>query len=243
MKLNKLIDSLIQVIKENGPELLTAFGVVGVGTTAFYAAKAGFQTAQCMESESPYLTLKDKVKHTWPLYMPAVVSGTGTVACIIFSSKGNTKRTAAAVTAYSVTEKAFSEYRDKMVNELSRAKDQKALDSIAQDHVLAHPAPTSGLIVLGRDEVLCCEMYTMRYFRSSMETLKKAINETNSWIISNRRATLNDFYNEIGIPATDVSAHLGWDDGELMDLTFSAVLTDDERPCLAFRYNYVKPMK
>ena len=112
------------------------------------------------------------------------------------------------------------------------------LDAVAQKQVVEHPPPSNGqVIVLGREESLFCELYTNRYFKTNMEDMKRAINETNTWIIHNRKATLNDFYNELGIPATEVSGRLGRDTGELMDLTFHATLTEDgTKPCIAFRY-------
>lgn len=256
MNLSNLIDHAVSVIKANAPEILTALGVAGVATTSYLSAKAGYQHAVAAEKSLKFdeddgvleeAPLKEKIKDNWRLYIPAAVSGVGTVACIIFASKGNAKRTAAAVTAYTVTEKAFTEYREKVAEQLklTEAKHQKALDAIAQDHVNANPPPTnsSQIIVLGRDEQLFFEQYTGRYFRSSVENINRAVNEVNRWINTNRVATLNDFYNEIGLPATDDSAHQGWTDEELMAVSYSAVMTDDERTCMAFRYNYVKPLR
>lgn len=255
MNLSNLIDHAVSVIKANAPEILTALGVAGVATTSYLSAKAGYQHAVASEKslkldedmvveEAP---LKEKIKDNWRFYIPAAVSGAGTVACIIFASKGNAKRTAAAVTAYTVTEKAFTEYREKVAEQLklTEAKQQKALDAIAQDRVNANPPPANSnqIIVLGRDEQLFFEQYTGRYFRSSVENINRAVNEVNRWINTNRRATLNDFYNEIGLPATDDSGHQGWTDEELMAVSYSAVMTDDERTCMAFRYNYVKPLR
>ncbi len=240
MNLSKLIDSLISAIKANGPEILTGLAITGVGTTAVVAARGGFQAGQRLSYEKPNMTFKEKVKVTWPFYMPALVSGAGTVTCIVLASKGNAKRTAAAVTAYSVTEKAFSDYRDKMVEQYSRAKDQKILDAAAHQQVLDKPPPppSASLIVLGRDEVLCCELYTMRYFRSSMETLNRTVNEINRYINYNRKATLSDFYAELGLPETDASPYLGWTDAQILELDFSHGLTEDGRPYLSFRYNH-----
>jgi hypothetical protein len=126
-----------------------------------------------------------------------------------------------------------------MVHELGRNKDQKVLDAVAHKQVMENPPPPSGsLIVIGRDEVLCCELYTMRYFKSSMETLQKTVNEINRFMNYNRKATLSDFYTELGLEETDASRHLGWTDNELLELEFSHGLTEDGRPYLSFRYNY-----
>lgn len=254
MNLSNLIDHAVSVIKANAPEILTALGVAGVATTSYLSAKAGYDSAMVLEkaltlddtTPTEERSFKEKAKETWRFYIPAAVSGAGTVACIIFASKGNAKRTAAAVTAYTVTEKAFTEYREKVAEQLklSEAKQQKALDAIAQDRVIAHPPPpSSDIIVLGRNEVLCCELYNQRYFMSDMESLQRARNAINALINENRYATLNDFYNELGLDPIESGSHQGWDNEEFMDFSFSAVLTEENKPCMAFRYNYVRPLR
>jgi hypothetical protein len=76
-----------------------------------------------------------------------------------------------------------------------------------------------------------------------MESLQRARNAVNAWINENRYATLNDFYNEIGLPPIESGSHQGWDQGEFMDFSFSAVLTEENKPCMAFNYNYVRPLR
>lgn len=253
MNLSNLIPNMSNIFKDNGPEILTAIGVTGVVSTAYLASKASVKAHELIEDDMeankaarPLFvhtpTRKETFQLTWHLYIPVVLSGVGTIACIIIASKGNAKRTAAAVTAYSVTEKAFSEYKEKVVEQLGKGKDQKVQDAIAQDQVRLNPPTSNEIIILGNGTVLCCELYTGRYFESDMESLRKAMNEVNRWLISNRKATLNDFYDEIGLPYTDASGKLGWLDDEFMDLIFSATLTENDKPCMTFSYNYVKPL-
>ena len=243
VNLAKLVDNAIKIFKQNSPEILTALGVVGVAATAAYSAKAGYQTAEAF-AHSPSTPPKERVKQTWTGYLPAAICGAGTIACFIAAGRGQSARTAAAITAYSVTEKAFSEYREKMIEEVGARKDQKVQDAVAQKNVLENPPPASNqLIVLGRDESLFCELQTGRYFRSSMEDLISARNSVNHWLVTSRYVTLGSFYDLIGLPQTDVSSKMGWDDDKgLLDLEFSAVITEDKRPCIAFRYNYCDPL-
>ena len=114
-------------------------------------------------------------------------------------------------------------------------------DEIAQDRVTKSP-PTE-VIITDRGDVLCCELYTGRYFRSEMETLRKAQNDINHEMISGSPyATLADFYYIVGLPVTSVSQNVGWDVDRIMELKFSTVLSDDDKPCLAFEYNYIQPL-
>ncbi len=99
------------------------------------------------------------------------------------------------------------------------------------------------MIIVGNGTVLCCELYTNRYFRSDMESLRKAQNDINAMIISDLYVTLDEFYNLIGLPYTSKSSDLGWNFDKLMELQFSTVLSEGGEPCLAFDYNYTKSIK
>lgn len=243
MRFHGILDSVIKTVKDNAPEILTALGAVGVVSTAYLTAKATFTAADLLSTEPEDMPTKEKVKHVWRLYIPAGVSGVVSVACIVGASHGNHRRTAAAVTAYSLSEKAFVEYKDKVEERIGRAKEQRLRDDIAQDRVTAHPPGSKEVIIIGGGQTLCCELYTHRYFRSDMETLRRAVNNVNHMIISHRYITLDNFYAEVGLPHNDASGDLGWDDEELMDLEFSAVLTEEGEPCLAFKYNYLRPVR
>lgn len=229
-------------VKANSPELLTAIGVTGVFTTSYLAAKATFTVAQD-EDADPNASNTDKIKRYWRLYIPAGLSGLVTVGSIVGASHASGRRTAAAVTAFSVTERAFTEYKEKIVDQIGTNQEQKARDEIVQAQVLANP-PSRQIIFSGSGHVLCCEMYTNRYFRSDMETLKKAQNEINERTYSDMYVMLSEFYDLIGLPHTSHSDYVGWDADRELALEFSAVMSEgaSPEPCMGFYYNYVKPL-
>lgn len=236
-----LLSSVVKAVKANAPEILTGLGVTGVITTSYLTGKASYHASR--DEDAPIdMSNKEKIQRYWKLYVPAAISGALTIGCIIGASKGNNKRTAAAVTAYSITEKAFSEYKEKVIEEVGKGKEQKFRDQVVQDRVLAK-GPTGEVLLGNGKHVLCCELYTHRYFRSEMEALRKAQNDVNAWVVNTRSATLDDFYSLIGLTSTTTSGKLGWEDDRLMELTFTTVLAEDGEPCLAFDYNYVKPLE
>lgn len=243
--LSELAIKTSKTVKSNSPEILTALAISGVVTTSYLVGKASFKAAQELKYADPNkdLTTKERTKRVWKFYIPAGISGAVTIGCIIGASKSNARRTAAAVTAYSITEKAFSEYKEKVVEELGKGKEQKLRDQLAQESVDKTPPGSKELVIIGGGHVMCCELYTHRYFKSDMETLRKAQNDINSDILHGLYATLEEFYDLIGLPHTSVSNHMGWDDGKVMELKFSTTLTEQGEPCLAFEYSYIKPLK
>lgn len=248
MTAQQLLNKTTHILKAHSPKIYAGIAIVGVGATSYLAAKATVQASDIIRAneaadgriEDRQARIKEHTKHVWKLYIPTAVSGAATVGCIVGSSRAGSRRTVAAVTAYSLTEKAFSEYRHKVVEQFGAGKEQKIRDEIAQDRINANQP--NNVIIAGKGEVLCCELYTGRYFKSEMEELKKAENTVNHMINNQAYVTLDDFYYEIGIGSTCVSNDMGWDGDKLMELEFSTVLTPKGEPCLAFKYNYVKPL-
>ena len=138
--------------------------------------------------------------------------------------------------AYSISEKAFSEYKEKVIEKIGENKEQKVRDEIAQDQVNRNPVSTREVIITGNGDVLCYDSITGRYFQSNVESLRKAMNDTNHQIINDMYASLNDFYNRIGLPMTPYASEVGWNADRLLELQFSTVLSEDGRPCISVSY-------
>lgn len=242
MALQDLAINFLRNAKSKSPEILTALGVSGVITTSYLTAKASFAARDALQMAPDDMPFKEKAKIVWKFYIPAGISGVVTIGCIIGASKSNSRRTAAAVTAYSLTEKAFSEYKEKVVEQIGKGKEQAIVDEIAQEKVTKNP-PADGIVISGPGKVLCCELFTHRYFISDMESLKKAENRINSLALKRFDfVTLEDFYDLVGLQYTSVSDKIGWNYEKLMELKFSTVLSEKGEPCLAFDYNYTQPL-
>jgi hypothetical protein len=179
--------------------------------------------------------LKEDGKLIWKLYIPAGVSAVTTIACIVGANRIDAKKTLAAQTAFALTQRLYSDYRDKVVEEIGEHKDRSIRDKLAEDRVKKNPPPSQDILITGPGN----ELYTGRYFTSDMEKLQKSKNELNARLLAHDYATLDDWYYLVGLRGTTYSGELGWKSSKLMELTFSTVLTDDGRPCLAFEYNYM----
>ena len=81
-------------------------------------------------------------------------------------------------------------------------------------------------------------MISGRYFKSDIETIKKAVNELNRRMLLDMYISLSEFYDEIGLEHIALSDELGWniDDG-LMEIDFSSQLADDGTPCVVIDYH------
>lgn len=251
MKLANTANKVKNSIGNNSPAILTGIGVSGTITTAVLSAKGGFRSVETIEQEkgrrgyamardrNDMFTKREKVKLVWKHYIPAAISGVLTIGCIIGATRVGTKRVAAAYSLLSVTEHAFVEYKDKVVEQLGIKKEQAIHDEIAKDRMAKDPV--SNVLVVGTGEVLCYEMHTGRYFMCEIERLKRAENEINSQMLRENEASMNDFYHLVGLPYTSWSSRTGWTSDKLLELRFSTQMSEDMRPCVCFEYNYVLP--
>lgn len=240
-------------LADNSPIVLTAIGVTGTITTAYLTGVATFKAADLIlvEEDRQYretvgeprivLDRKEMFLLVWKEYIPAAGVGVITVACIVGANRIGTRRAAAMAAAYSISEKAFTEYKEKVVEKLGDNKERAIRDEIAQDRVLANP-PTGREILIGRGDILCFDAYTGRYFMSSMEEIKKAQNDTNYEILHNNYCSLGDFYNRLGLPGTSFSEEVGWSSDHMLEVIFSTVLADDGQPCLTIQFS-VDPIR
>jgi hypothetical protein len=256
MSMTQIISRAGKFLSDNSPVIFTAIGVTGALTTAYLTGKASFKAAQVIaeaevdgarrvwtEPVNPgdpepdrSLSTKEKVDLVWKLYIPAVGSGVLTVISIIAASQIGTRRAAAMTTAYKLSQKAWDEYKEKVVEKLGVNKEQKIHDQLAQDQVDKHPVGSQQIIITNDGGVLCFDAYTGRYFHSSMETLKRAQNELNRSVLENYYASLTDFYHLIGLPKTTFSDDVGWNVDKTLELVFSATISENEIPCIHITY-------
>jgi Family of unknown function (DUF6353) len=250
MQVTQIAKKLERILRDNSPAILTALGVSGVVTTTYLTAKASFKAAEIIRHEETFYTKdlvsevgrKEVLKKIWKCYIPPVISGVASIGCIIAATKVEYRRTAAAQAALSISERAFSEYKEKIIEQFGKNKEQTVRDDIAKDRIRNNPPPSKEILFTGPGVVLCSELYTGRYFTSDMETLRKAQNDINEQLNHHDWASLDDFYYMVKLQRTSMSSSYGWTSDKLMELQFSTVLTEDGRPCLSFEYNYVKPL-
>lgn len=227
---------------------MTGVAIAGVVTTAYLAGRASISAHKRIQQHEADNGTPDnakdlwagRVKVAWKYYVPAAASGVVTVGCIVGSSHVSNKRGAAAQAAFVISERAFNEYRAAVVEEIGERKDQSIRDSIATRKV--NENPPSATIISGPGNVLCCELFTGRYFTSDMESLRRARNDLNERLLKHDRVSMDDWYDMIGLEPTSYSSEIGWWSDKLMELEFTAVMTPDSRPCIAFEYNYQRPI-
>ena len=241
--LKRTIKSAERVLTKYSPGILTGIGIAGMIGATFMAVKATPKALYLIEtkkeeSEVEELTPVETIKICWKCYIPATLTTVLSAACLIGASTVSAKRNAALATAYSISEAALREYQEKVVEVVGEKKEKAVRDAVAKDQIDRDPVTKSEVVIIdSNSNTLCYEPLSGRYFKSTIDKIKKAEIKLDRQMIQEMYVSLNDFYWEIGLDETDLGDKMGWNLSKgYMDLSFSSQLADDGTPCAVIVY-------
>lgn len=241
-------------MSKHSPEILTGIGIAGMVATTVLAVKATPKAVRLIEQaeldkgrelgtdenalEPVKLKAGEIVKTCWKCYIPAAITGVSSVACLIGASAVHTRRNAALAAAYTLSDTALREYREKVVETIGEKKEKTVRDAIAKDKVAKNPAPQNGVVLHGEGATICFDPLSGRHFNTTHDKLKNAENEINSQMLDEGSASLNDFYYHIGLEGTTIGDDIGWNYNrdKFVRLALSAQL-DNGVPCVVLDFH------
>jgi PIN domain nuclease of toxin-antitoxin system len=230
-------NQIMNNIKKNSPQILTGIGVSGLIGTAILAAKGHVKAVAIMKGKDDILSKKEIIKETWTCYVPSAVLGSITIASIISINTIHTKRATILAGAYTASQMAMKEYKDKVKEILGDKNQMKVRDAMAEEVIKNNPIDVDHIIKTDNGEHLCYDPFSGRYFRSSVDSIQKAINKMNKELLSDDIITLNQLYYELGLSDNIVGEEIGWlvKDG-LIELDFSTQMSSTNEPCIVMNF-------
>lgn len=249
---SKLARVAQRTIGQYSPQILTGVGIAGMVTTVVLAVKATPKALTLIEDKKEELkvdelTAVDTVKAAWKPYVPAAITGVAATTCLIGGTAIGLRRTAALAAAYKISETALLEYKDKVIETIGEDQEKVIREKVAQEKITKNPVTANHIYMTANNEVLCYDPLSGRYFKSTLEDIKAAQNDVNELLINEMYASLNDFYDRIGLGRTELGRELGWNiDSGTLQVDFDTALTDEaseqqgihkDMPCLVLDYN------
>lgn len=225
----------------HAPEILIGVGIasgIGAVVTAVSATVKAASIIEKRKAEKDTLTKKEIVAAVWKNYIPTAGAVILSVGCIVAANTVNRKRSAALAAAYALSETAFSAYKQSVADEFGVEKEYDISDKAIQKQIIDKPVKSSKVVTIENGEVLTYDSFSGRYFKSSKNGILSAVNELNRLIINDGGATLNDFYDLIGLDNVQMGDILGWlYDQKSISVRFGSHLTTDGEPCMSFAFN------
>jgi hypothetical protein len=150
------------------------------------------------------LTKLEAVKIAGPVYIPSVVLGVSTLACIFGANVLNKHGQASLMSAYALVDSAYKDYRGKVDEIFGEEAGPKVRTEIAKDKYEEQP------IEVHYDNRLYYDFYSGRYFESNPETVKNAEYELNRSLMLTDGVSLNTWYELLDLEPLEHGDNFGW---------------------------------
>lgn len=242
MNCKTMLKNLSKKVEKNMPTILTVAGICGFWTSGYlvYKATPKYELVRKSLYETGEPEKIEIVKSGLKVYAPAFITATLSTICLIGANSMSIHRHAALVAAYALSEANLKEFKE-TAEELTTSKQfEKIKDAVAAKKIENNPPSKQEIISTTGGNTLCYEVVSGRYFRSSVNAIKKAENEVNSILNTEGQASFNTFCTELGLAELPIGEDLGWsfNFGGLMKVDISTGIAKDlnDEPCLVVSY-------
>ena len=202
-----------KALMKHSPLILTCMGAAGVIATAVLTGKATIKAVRITDDMRYFdpdvgfaldAPKKEIVKAVWKEYIPAAGVGIATIACIFGANALNKKQQAVLMSAYALLDQTYREYKNKVKDVLGEESEQKVEDTIAREKCKAYPDIPKG------DNLLFFDPFYGEPFERTMLEIQEAEYRLNQKFAIEGEATLNDFYELLGLDPIPTGNYIGW---------------------------------
>lgn len=235
------LTKVLAVCSEHSAILFTVIGVTsgfgavytGIAVTPEVTREYDNEVAERERFGIPPMTAWEKFKLIAPNYIPTVFLFGTSATCFILNTLKEERKIATLAGLYSMSEKSFEEYREKVKEMFGKNKENKVRDAVAVDH--ANRARDKVVYLTGNGDYLCLEAFTNTKFRSSQLAIEQARIRIKDRLRGEMSISLEDVLNEMEVPVRmREDPHTGLLE-PLIDRSDIGWTVDDD---LEFRYTY-----
>lgn len=240
LNMGMLMKDATKFMQKNSPAILTGIGITGVISAVVMAAKATPEAEELIEiaeeeKEAP-LTKAEAVKAVWRCYIPTVAVASASVACFVGAQSINARRNVALATLYTMTNDSFRNYREAVVEKIGEVKEEDVKNIVSKKELEKNPVDSNEVIVTSGD-TLCYDPWSGRYFKSSLEKIRGAVNDVNAEINRDLYVSLNDLYFMLGLPTIKMGDCVGWNTDHPLSVYFSSQIAENDSPCIVLNFH------
>lgn len=222
-------------VKRNASTILTVTGGVGVVATTILAVKATPKALKVLEEareeKGEELTNLEVIAVAGPAYIPAALTGVGTLTCIFSAHILSKRQQASLISAYALLDQSYKEYIAKVDELYGEGSSDEIKEEIAKDKYEESEH---------EDELpLFYDTFSGRYFNSTIEKVQQAEYYVNREINMRGWVDLNEFYEMLDIDPIEGGESIGWSEGGnfarywqgWVDFTHKKIVLDDGLEC------------
>lgn len=205
-------------IKRNMPTILSIGAAIGVVVSNVLTNKASIKATlkidEVEKKKHRELTFVEEVKVVAPIYAPSIVVGAATIGCIFGSNFLNKKQLAALAGAMSLLQANFKRYRDEVVHEVGKEKEEDIWKAsrASKTPLYKSISEQEAKFVDATGLTFFIDSLTDEGFYTDKATVESAILKLNRKLVMspNQTVTLNEFRNDLDLHPTNFGNIVGW---------------------------------
>lgn len=167
------------------------------------------------ELETDKLTPVELVQTTWQCYIPSVLIGTGTIACIIGIGIMDRRNQAALTSAYTMLNESYKQYRQAAKKVYGEDADNRIHAEMAKDALVADNCWGYQVYNMGMDpdseHLLFYDLASKKYFNTTMAAVLNAQYHVNRNLSVRGDCSLNEYLSFLGLDGVENGDEIGWD--------------------------------
>lgn len=206
-RFNKLLRKSVIYFKRDGSSILTGISAVGVVVTTISAVRATPKAIRLIEiakeEKGDDLTKLEIVKSVGYVYIPSILLGASTIACIFGANVLNKRNQASLMSAYALLDNSYKEYKNKVSELYGKDADTRIKSEIAKEKYDKKD-------ILTDDKQLFYDFYSGQYFESTMEEVLLAEYNINRDLTTLGYINVNEVNGYFGIDDIEGGDDLGW---------------------------------
>lgn len=198
-----LVGCIPRFIKKHLGWILTGFSSLGVIGTAILAAEEGAAAKEILQAatdeKGAELTFWEKTEEVAPVYLPVILVGGGTIACMIGAQVFNQKQIMALVAAYGLLAQQFDAYRDEVFKELGTEREKEIFEA-SQKKIKELKAENERLRLESEPHLYAITTLPGVIFEARPEHMQKVFYHMLFNLLNFGGISLQDLYSHIGFP-------------------------------------------
>lgn len=236
--MNNLLENSKRFLKRNSSTILTCAGAIGVIATTITAVKATPKAMRLLEEQEEVkgekLTKIEVVKTAAPVYIPSILIGASTIACIFGANALNRKQQTTLVGLYSLLDSSYKNYKGNVKETFGEDADKKIAQTIANKHydkvILANDnydgnAPYEKMPGTDRFMDFC----TLSFFDSTTVDIENAEKFLNDILKMRGTVYLNEYKTALGLESSQTDYEMGWTTQLLSSQGFDELIFTTEK--------------
>lgn len=205
-------------LQKHASTILTLLGSAGVVLTTVTAVRATPKAMRLLEEatdeKGEELTNLEVVQTAGKVYIPTMLIGSTTIACIFGANIFNKRSQAVIASAYALLNESYDKYRSTVRTIYGEDTDDAIIARMVEDTEDVYIS-SDGFRLYTPDEdesdkILFYDDMSKRYFNSTMANVINAQYHINRNLTLKGEVSLNEFYEFLGLESVEKGDILGW---------------------------------